>query len=161
MQPELPLRDVLRPAAISWWPPAIGWWILAILIPLLLGFAIWLYKRLTRKTAVKTARKLLANIKEDSKLDQHQKLCELSALLRRVAITVSPRAKVAALTGRDWLAYLDSSLKNAPFSDGIGQLLMDAPYRKVQPTEQEISQLISLCEGWLQAQTKQARKQKS
>ena len=163
MQPtQLPLKDIHLPEAIGWWPPAIGWWLLAVLIVLLIVFLYWLYKRLTRKTAIKTAKKNLSIIKENPALDNNQKLSDLSMLVRRVAISVSPRAEVASLTGQQWLAFLDKSVKGAPFSEGCGQLLTEAPYRNIQPTEQEISQLISLCEDWLKAQTKQAkRKQKS
>ena len=163
MQPtELPLKDIHLPEAIGWWPPAIGWWLLAVLIPLLIMFLYWFYKRLTRKTAIKAAKKNLAAIKVSPALDSNQKLRELSMLVRRVAISVSPRAEAASLTGRQWLAFLDKSLTGAPFSDGCGQLLAEAPYRNTSPTELEISQLISLCEDWLKAQTKTAkRKQKS
>jgi len=159
---QLPLKDIHLPEAIGWWPPAIGWWLLAVLIVLLIVFLYWFYKRLTRKTAIKTAKKNLAIIKENPALDNNQKLRDLSMLVRRVAISVSPRAEVASLTGHQWLAFLDKSVIGAPFSEGCGQLLTEAPYRNIQPTEQEISQLISLCEDWLKAQTKQAkRKQKS
>jgi hypothetical protein len=159
---QLPLKDIHLPEAIGWWPPAIGWWLLAILIPLLIAVLYWFYKRLTRKTAIKTAKKNLATIKENPALDNNQKLRELSMLVRRVAITVSPRTEAASLTGRQWLEFLDKSLTGAPFSEGCGQLLADAPYRNTLPTELEISQLISLCEDWLKAQTLPAkRKQKS
>lgn len=150
----LGLKDIHEPEAIGWWPPAIGWWILAISIPLLIIFIIWFYKRVTRKTAIKTAKKMLAELKQDVTGDNLQTLCDLSVLVRRVAISVSPRAKAASLTGRQWLEFLDSSLTGAPFSDGIGQLLADAPYRKIPPTELEISQLFELCENWLKAQVK-------
>jgi hypothetical protein len=83
-------------------------------------------------------------------------------LVRRVAISVSSRTEAASLTGRQWLAFLDKSLTGVSFSEGCGQLLAEAPYRNTLPTELEISQLISLCEDWLKAQTKTAkRKQKS
>ncbi|HEY8158730.1 MAG TPA: DUF4381 domain-containing protein [Methylobacter sp.] len=154
MNPILDLKDIHEPEAIGWWPPAIGWWILALAIPLLIIFLVWFYKRLTRKTAIKTANKILAQIKQDTSRDNHQKLSDLSVLIRRVAISVSPRDKAAGLTGRQWLAFLDRSVKGLPFSEGVGQLLADAPYRKTQPTELEISQLINLCEDWLKAQTK-------
>lgn len=154
MQPtELPLKDIHLPDPISWWPPAIGWWMLAVLIPLLIFLLFWLYKRLTAKTALKTAYKLLASIKKDTKRDKLLIVSDLSALIRRVAISVSPREKAAGLTGRRWLAFLDSSIKGSPFTQGIGQLLADAPYRQTPPTESEISQLIVLCEDWLKAQT--------
>lgn len=152
--PLLDLKDIHEPEAISGWPPAIGWWILAVSIPLLAIFLVWLYKKLTRKTAIKTANKILAHIKQDATRDSFQKLCDLSVLIRRVAISTSPRAQVAGLTGRQWLAFLDNSVKNAPFSEGIGQLLAEAPYRKSPPTELEISQLIDLCENWLKSQAK-------
>ena len=150
----LDLKDIHEPEAIGWWPPAIGWWLLAVFIPLLIIFLVWLYKRLTRKTALKTANKILAQIRQDTTRDNRQKLCDLSILVRRVAISVSPRAKAAGLTGRQWLEYLDRSLKGMPFSQGVGQLLADAPYRKTPPTEAEVSQLLKLCEDWLKAQAK-------
>jgi hypothetical protein len=163
MQPtELPLKDIHLPEAIDWWPPAIGWWLLAVLIPLLIAFLYWIYKRLTRKTAIKTAKNNLAAIKQNPALDNNQKLRELSMLIRRVVISVTPRAEVASLTGRQWLAFLDKSVTGAPFSKGCGQLLAESPYRNTLPTEQELIQLISLCEDWLKAQTLPAkRKQKS
>lgn len=163
MQPtQLPLKDIHLPEAIGWWPPAIGWWLLAVLIPVLVFFSYWLYKRLTRTSAIKTARKNLLAIQQHSSLDNSQKLRELSILMRRVAISVNPRAEVASLTGRSWLAFLDKSLTGASFSEGFGQLLTEAPYRNTSPSDQEISGLIGLCEDWLKAQTKRVpRKQKS
>jgi len=159
---QLPLKDIHLPQAIGWWPPAIGWWLLVVFIPLLMVFLYWSYKRLTRKTAINTAKNNLAAIKHNPALDNYTKLREVSMLIRRVAISVAPRTEVASLTGRQWLAFLDKSVTGAPFSEGCGQLLATAPYRNTPPTELEISQLIGLCEDWLNAQTKQAkRKQKS
>ncbi len=156
MQPtELPLKDIHEPAAIGWWPPAIGWWLLAIVVPLLIFFLFWLYKRVTRRTAIKTATKILSELKQDTTRNNLEMVAELSMLLRRVAISLAPRTKSAGLTGSQWLAFLDSSVKDSPFSNGIGQLLTEAPYRKMPVTEQERSQLISLCENWLKAQAQQ------
>ena len=152
MQPtQLPLKDLHLPEAIGWFPPALGWWLVIVLIPLLGALLYWFYKRLTRKTALKEAKKLLITIKA-STMDNQQKLAELSALLRRVAISITPRAQIAGLTGAAWLAFLDSSLKDAPFTSGAGQCLADAPYRQSAPSDTEISQLIGLCENWLKAQ---------
>jgi hypothetical protein len=149
---QLPLKDIHIPQAISGWPPAIGWWLLALLIVLLIAGSFWLVKRLTRKTAVKTAKHLMLTLKQNTEIDNQQKLVELSKLMRRVAMSNLPRDKVAGLTGRDWLLFLDHSVQGALFSDGIGQLLAAAPYRKTQPSDDQISQLISLCQDWLNAQ---------
>jgi cbb3-type cytochrome oxidase subunit 3 len=151
---QLPLRDIHLPEAIGWWPPALGWWLLAILIPLSIALMYWLYKRITRKTAIKAAKKLLLKIKQDQQCDNNQKLKVLSALIRRVAISTTARNECAGLTGQQWLAFLDQDMKNSPFTQGVGALLANAPYQRNSPTELEISQLISLCEDWLNAQNK-------
>ena len=71
---DLPLRDIHEPAAIGWWPPAIGWWVLAVVLPLLIGLAFWIYKSLNRTTALKAARKKLRTISRNQSLDDLQKL---------------------------------------------------------------------------------------
>jgi hypothetical protein len=154
---ELPLRDIHIPEAISWWPPAIGWWLLAVLTPLLLGFLYWLYKRLTRKTALKTARKLFKALKNDPTLDNQTKIAELSALLRRVAVSIDTRSQVAGLTGQNWLNYLDGAVKGAPFSEGPGRVFLDSHYQKSAPTELAIQDVFQLCEDWLKAQSKRKK----
>lgn len=149
---SLPLRDVHIPDAISWWPLAIGWWITLLLIPILLWTSVLIYKRLTRKTAVKTAKKLLAALKQDASKTEAQKLVEISVLIRRVAISVAPRDECASLTGQAWLAYLDKSLKDNTFTQGVGQCLADISYRKNKNENINVSELISLVESWLKAQ---------
>lgn len=150
--PQLELRDIHLPEAIGWWPPAPGWWLLAIFVPFFLLLSIVLYKRITRKTAKKTAKKLLLKIKQDSTLDDKHKLQEISALIRRVAISLSARTETASLTGQTWLEFLDSSVNGTPFSEGSGRFLADAHYQKQAAVDLDIPQLIAVCEDWLKAQ---------
>jgi hypothetical protein len=149
---ELPLRDIHIPEAISWWPLAIGWWITLALIPMLLWISFLIYKRLTRKTALKTAKKLLVQLKTDASKTDAEKLIEISMLIRRVAISISPREECASLTGNAWLEYLDKSLKDNSFTHGIGQCLADVSYRKNTNENINISELINLVERWLKVQ---------
>lgn len=152
MQPtELPLKDIHLPQAIGWFPPALGWWLLAIILPLLILFLVKYYQRLTRQTALKTAKKQLAEISTRS-ADNTEKLRELSVLLRRVAITLVPRHQVASLTGQAWLQFLDSSFKDAPFSAGAGRCLLDAPYRNNPLSDSELNALLQLSAQWLRLQ---------
>ena len=152
MNEQLPLQDIHLPAAISWWPPAIGWWIVLLVALLACVAAYYLYKKLTRKTAVKSARALLLNIKQANNTDELDTLKQLSAFVRRVSISVNPRADVASLTGKQWLNHLDQSVEGTPFSTGVGQYLSDAQYRKNAPEDLDIDQLIELCERWLKRQ---------
>lgn len=151
---QLPLKDIHLPEAVSFWPPAPGWWLLAILLPSAIAAVIYFYKRLTRKTAVKTAIKLLAAMRKESSRDPLQILIELSALLRRVAVSTSPRAQVAGLSGQAWLKYLDASFPDAPFSQGVGRGLADAQYRQTAPEPIDFEALFMLCERWLKQQGK-------
>ncbi len=152
MQETLPLRDIHMPEAIGWWPPALGWWLLLLLVPLSCLLIAWIYKRVTRKTAVKSAKKLLTAIQHNNTLEDLHKLQQISALLRRVAITVSPRSNCAGLTGNAWLAYLDQSVNGAPFSQGAGRFLSDAHFRRSAPDDLNIAALCKLCQNWLKAQ---------
>lgn len=152
----LPLKDIHLPAAIGDWPPAPGWWLLPIITILLLLslFLLYrLYRRLTRKTALKTAKKLLAALKQDVNKDNRQKLAELSMLLRRVVISIAPAADTAGLTGATWLAFLDASMKDTPFTNGVGAYLGYAPYQPTAIDDAKLAELIALCENWLNKQS--------
>ena len=149
MEPtQLDLRDIHLPESIGWWPPAIGWWVLAILIPILIGILFLVYKKLTRRTAIKTAIKMLEKIKLDTGSNDEQKLEALSVLLRRTAISVFPRSEAASLTGQSWLEFLDAPLGDDRFSKGIGSALINSRYQKQKP-KLAIPELIVLCEDWL------------
>ena len=149
---DLPLRDIHLPETISWFPPAIGWWFVAILIPISTYFLIALIQRLRQKTAVKAARKVLKQLQQNDSLNVLEKVRELSILLRRVAVSHSPNSEIGGLTGRAWLDYLDGSLKNAEFKNGIGRCLADAPYQKELPNDVDLPALFQLAQTWLNAQ---------
>ncbi len=151
---SLPLKDIHLPDAIGWWPPAPGWWLAALLLMMLAFLAHYVYKRLTRKSAVKSAKTLLNTLRHQP-IEPKQTLTELSALLRRTAISTGNRNEIAGLNGTAWLAYLDRSLPDAPFSQGVGRCLADAHYRPTSALgDIDFEALFALCERWLKQQGK-------
>jgi hypothetical protein len=112
-----------------------------------------LYRRLTQKSAVKQAHSVLKQIRVQ-RGDTRQTLADLSALLRRVALSYGERETVAGLSGEDWLHYLDRKLPDAPFSQGIGRCLADAHYRPSTAADIDVEAVFALCERWLQQQGK-------
>ena len=106
----LPLREIHLPESVNWWPPAPGWWILPVL--LLLGLAVaWSGRLLYRRrkfSAINMARKELGGIRSRYAADRDAGRCvrAVSGLLRRVSISVFPRAESAGLTGDEWVAFL-------------------------------------------------------
>lgn len=154
---QLPLKDIHYPDAIGWWPPAVGWWLLIVLVPLFIYFLIKLFRHVTRSTAIKSAKKMLADIKQDAAKNDVDKLREISVLLRRVAVSLEPRQQVAGLTGQAWLAYLDQGMKNQPFTQGVGQCLSNRPYQNNSSLDVDMNQLITLCQHWLKVQAKRKK----
>lgn len=154
MNSDLALRDIHLPAPVGWWPLAPGWWLLAAGVPLMLALLFWLYKKFTRKTAVKAAKQSLMALRDDATLDDRQKLAALSVLFRRTAVSLFPRAETANLTGDAWLAFLQRPLKDTRFTEGAGRLLSDAPYRREAPDAGALQALFQLYEDWLKAAAK-------
>ncbi len=140
---ELPLRDIHLPEPVGWWPPAPGWW-------LLLGFALtgaaaWAWRAWRRRTRVRRAALAeLKRIERDyaAEGDVARLAQELSTLMRRAAITVEERRRVAGLTGEEWLAWLDRGLDGRPFSEGPGRCLAEAPYRP--DAEEQVVDAVAL-----------------
>lgn len=146
MKPDLnQLRDIHMPAPVSWWPPAPGWWALLALLPITvaLAYAIHVHRRRNRWRG--GALTELARLRDEP---PERLLRELSVLLRRVAISRFPRHEVAALTGEDWLAFLDRTLGDGmPFRSGAGRVLLSGPYAR--NAEVDAASLLALCERWI------------
>ena len=149
---ELPLRDIHLPPAPGWWPPAPGWWgVLAIIMIMCVGWIWWRQRARRRRSALAQARMELTRLRaEPVTLPASRVAAELSALLRRVCISLYPRQQVASLTGASWLQFLDQAQGDRQFSDGAGRLLIQAPYRP-GISRQEIDPLLDLCAAWIAA----------
>ena len=121
----LSLREIHLPESVGWWPPAPGWWLLPVL--LLLGLAAaWFGRLLYRRrkfSAISMARKDLAGIRSRYAADRDAGHCvrSVSGLLRRVSISVFPRAESAGLTGDEWVAFLLSGNRAPAFVRHTGQ----------------------------------------
>ncbi|MGE0385258.1 MAG: DUF4381 domain-containing protein [Gammaproteobacteria bacterium] len=130
---DLPLRDIHLPPAPPWWPPAPGWWVLAALALLalaLIAYRIRRHRRAPRARVVRAARVALARLRSEfaAHRDPQRLAADLSVLLRRIALSVVPRAEIAGLHGERWLAALDVLAGTDEFSTGAGRALAIAPY---------------------------------
>jgi hypothetical protein len=125
-----------------------------IIALLLVGFQ--LYRRLTRRSAVKSAQAILKTLSHTEDSDPLATLSALSSLLRRVAISGNPRDEVASLHGEAWLVYLDRSFNDKPFSTGVGRCLADVHYRRTISHEIDLGAVFALCERWLKQQSRRS-----
>ncbi len=144
------LRDVHMPDPISWWPPAFGWWMIMGL--LLIGGSLiiwaWAYRHRTRPRRLALAQ--LEQVKQHYAVhsDDQWAITQVSNLLRRYALAVFSRSRVAGLSGQSWLQFLDTNGHTNQFSDGPGQSLRSGPYQ--QRVLGSAGDLIPLIERWIQ-----------
>lgn len=160
--PLAALHDIHAPEAIAWWPPAPGWWLLLLLI-LGLALALWWYRRRdnppTKDVRVYIIPMALQEL-EELKITAHQRpnrevLMDLSALLKRAAQNVFTKEikNPAAMTGQEWLAWLDQKQVSAAFSSDTGQLFVDGIYRSdAAVSNEQLEKLFLICRNWLEAQ---------
>jgi hypothetical protein len=74
---------------------------------------------------------------------------QLSMLVRRTALAAFPREQIAPLSGPAWLTFLDNTYGKPEFSQGIGRLLVSAPYDGIAPTNGQLSSLVDLTRRWI------------
>ena len=92
------LRDIVVPAAVSFWPPAPGWWAVGAACLVAAGVAIAAIVRHWQRNAYR--REALRALQSADGRD-------ISSILKRAALAAFPREQVASLNGAAWLAFLD------------------------------------------------------
>jgi hypothetical protein len=130
---------------VSWWPPAPGWWLLGGILLALLGVVWWLRRRSSLRRAALAELRVL----ERTEPDDVRLAAGVNRLLRRVALARFPRTQVAALSGRDWLQFLDARAALTGFCSGPGRVLATAPYAPRCTLDR--AALLALVRRWIRA----------
>ena len=125
------LEDIIVPEAIPWWPPAPGWYAFAALAVIAVALTAFLLVRRWRATAYRRAAlESLSDIEArlSTGAEGREPLRDVPVLLKRVALASFTRADVAALSGDDWLAFLDRSSGGRDFVHGRGRVIPRLAY---------------------------------
>jgi hypothetical protein len=145
------LHDIHPPDPVSWWPPAPGWW---LIVGAVVIYALVTWWRASPARWRGEALRELQRIERELAASGDGARCigQVSALLRRVVLTVREPAQVAALTGDAWLKLLDEIGDTRQFSDGPGRVLTTAPYARADANgADDIARLFALARAWLRA----------
>lgn len=138
MNPLDQLEPLIAPPAISAWPPAPGWWLLPILLAALL-WGLWrLWQRRPQRQTSSEPKLIdplrLAALLELERLPTPQAgepagpwLQQLNQLLKRLCQSCHPHDPSLTLSGRAWLAYLDSRCPAAGLTRWM--VLVEGAYR--------------------------------
>lgn len=164
---SIPIRDIHLPESVSWWPLAPGWWITLGLLLLAAAVVYFLKFIKERQQLNKQVMQEFENLVERYKCDKdiNLLLSDVAQLIRRVSITTFSDKQVAALTGDEWLQFLDSVFtkgKNSQtlsFQGALGELLISGQYQKSHSIdENRLDQLLILSKAWLVIVSKRSAK---
>lgn len=133
--PLAALRDIHLPQRIDWWPLAPGWYVVILIVILttaIIGF--FAYKKYQRYKKRKHIEALLQTIltRYRASPDSCDVIAELAVYLKRLVMTYYPQ-HCATLTGNTWLRFLDKISESNAYTEGVGKLLLTAPYQKQAP----------------------------
>jgi hypothetical protein len=131
------------PAPPAWWPPAPGWWIVASLVLLAVGASCWRLasaRRARGRVSREAALEELERIRRDA--DEAAAAPAIQRLLRRYALTVFERERIAPLTGESWVRFLCEHGATT-FAEGGGRAFLSAAYGGSPPSVQRESWLAS------------------
>lgn len=144
------LRDIQLPDSISLWPLAIGWYFLGALLIIVSALMIAYFVRRSRRLQSRRYLvKRLENLRERYQQERDARVIavELSMLLRRASLVSFPRQLVAGLQGEQWLSFLDQTGDTSEFSEGIGRVLLTAPYQS--QAQFNVDDLVNLATRWV------------
>lgn len=148
-----PLRELPLPASVPYWPQTVGWAIvLALLTAAALVLAWFAWRRYLKQRYRRLALAELAHIatRMGDAAQRPAALADLASLLKRTALAVLPRERVAALSGEAWLAFLQ---KTHGFDAQSGALLMLVSYgpaaRRATVSAADAQRLVESARAWI------------
>ena len=141
------LHDFYQPPPPSWMPHTVGWYVVFAVLGLL---ALWL--------VIRSARHWMANRYRREALRQlpHTPAEQLSALLKRTALSAWQRETVASLSGETWIKFLAETSKETGFARFPGNSIELIALRPTKLSEEEELQLRNVSASWIRSHRVQA-----
>ena len=146
---QLPLKDIHLPDPVSWWPLAAGWWLVVLICIVTAGGICWWLRTNAPKRRIRKLRDLarseLARLEAEYAVsnDTCKLLQDVSILIRRMALSISPRRQVAGLCGQEWAHWLQCH----GLDERSLELLLKGPYTRVATSDGLT--LTRQCRQWL------------
>lgn len=134
--PLAQLRDIHVPEEVNIWPLDWGWWVLiAVVLLVLFG----LYKAISAHIRHNKARKQALALVESISEKQNNWPVALNSILKRTAMSYYPTQQVAALYGKQWQAFLTSSLRSSDkeLEGGLAKLVSNIYQATPNPSDFE------------------------
>lgn len=144
--PLAQLRDIHVPNEVNIWPLDWGWW---ILIAVVLSVLFALYKAISAHIRHNKPRKQALALLESITAQQSNWPVALNSVLKRTVMSYYSTQKVAGLYGKQWQAFLTSSLKNSDkkFEGGLAKLVSNV--YQASPNQNDFETCKEAVKNWL------------
>ncbi|MHC4949313.1 MAG: DUF4381 domain-containing protein [Planctomycetota bacterium] len=150
------LHDIVVPDGVPWWPPAPAWYVLgtaALVAAAWLVAVAWRRHRALRyrRAALSELRALRHRVTGGAPPGDCVR--DAAVLLKRVAIRVHARERVAALSGKGWVGFLDEHGGDAGFrGEAAATLARDVYGDHATIDPGRAVAVLDAVEGWIRAQ---------
>jgi hypothetical protein len=152
------LQEIPLPPPISYRPQTWGWLVLLIIVIAIIAALIFSRWRAYQTNRYRREALIALSHIEIQLRDSDTRVAglrELPVLIKRTALSATARVNVAALSGDDWLRFLENSIpkRNQFFSDDMGKLLWRCAYADStalnSTTKKEIDSLCRFLRVWI------------
>ncbi|MDW7693554.1 DUF4381 domain-containing protein [Flammeovirgaceae bacterium SG7u.111] len=133
------IGQLIEPQTVAFTFDALGWYILMAVGFLIFG--IMMAVRWASYKKNKYRREAIAQI-DDCAKDEKLSINQVNKILKQVAVHTFGREKVAALYGREWVAFLNQKTKKAFFEKELADFLSIANYQKSRFLEGKEKELL-------------------
>jgi hypothetical protein len=130
------LEGIVEPAPVSWAPQTIGWWFVGfVLLGLAFGLSIWAIRHWRSNRYRREALTELTAIESRLLAGDRSAIVTVAVVLRRVALHITARERVASLTGEKWLGFLNDHVGQPAFTEDAARVLIDLAYAPLVPAK--------------------------
>ena len=141
------LEPVPEPPSISLVPETEGWIWLGLALLAVAIWVFWKWQKMHRANEYRRAALAELHAAGDDP-------AAIAGILRRTALAAFPRGDVAALSGDDWLAFLDQHAPQKGFLSDTGRAMVRAPYlAEITP----VKGLKALASDWVRSHSVKAK----
>lgn len=148
---QIDLEPITAPPPIPAWPPQPGWYVIGAI--LLMGIVFLLrefYLKRKRNEYRKISLQELEKVKS-MPIDE-KAFRQLNLILKSTALYAFKREKVASLTGKAWLQFLESSCSSIKLTDTSAKVLVNSMYNKntsLELTPIEWKDILTTAAVWI------------
>jgi cbb3-type cytochrome oxidase subunit 3 len=148
------LNDIQLPDPIGWWPLAFSWWIMIFVMTSIIVGVLWYYFDQKRRNRYRvSAKSKLQKILDNKYSLDSQKISEINALLKQVALTAYGRKQTSSLKSEEWVKFLKQTCGYIKQPEGLLEII-EIGYKSQRDltktdTQDELKKLHTYALKWI------------